>query len=66
MRRGGGTVLPPGRRDPLVAALEQRYLAWKAGSRPPASRAPWLEEHTRARLAARLAGLLEQVRRRPA
>jgi glycosyltransferase involved in cell wall biosynthesis len=66
VRRGGGTVLEPGRRADLVAVLEERYLAWKAGERTPSTRAAWLEEHTRARLAARLAEVLEQARGGPA
>jgi glycosyltransferase involved in cell wall biosynthesis len=63
VRRAGGEVVPPGDRAPLTDAIERRYLAWKDGrsTRPP--RPDWLEEHTRAALAARLAGLLDGLPR---
>ena len=62
VRRAGGDIVPPGRREPLTAAIERRYLAWKeAGSAPsePAARPAWLADHTRERLAGRLAGMLD-------
>jgi len=59
VRRAGGEVLPPGQRAPLSEAIERRYLAWKEGLRLPPTRPDWLAEHTRARLAGRLARLLD-------
>jgi glycosyltransferase involved in cell wall biosynthesis len=63
--RAGGTCLAPGDRASLAAEIERRYLAWRGGaesavaSGAPAPRPAGLEEHTRARLSARLAGLLD-------
>lgn len=65
VRRGGGALVLPGRREPLAAAIEARYLDWKDGVRIPRVRPTWLEEHTRSRLAATLAAELDQMRRRP-
>ena len=59
VRRAGGEVLPPGQRAPLSEAIERRYLAWREGLRVPSARPDWLAEYTRARLAARLARLLD-------
>jgi len=59
--RGAGECVPPGERAALTASLERRYLARKAGAPPPASRPGWLEDHTRARLASRLAHALDEV-----
>ena len=64
--RAGGTLLPPGDRETLAAEIERRYLAWKEGARPGAPRPGWLEEHTRSRLAARLAAALDDLAARPA
>ncbi|MBI1795669.1 MAG: hypothetical protein HYR74_01315 [Candidatus Eisenbacteria bacterium] len=61
VRRAGGEVVPPGRREPLLATLERRYLAWKDGARVADERPAWIEEHTRARLAGRLAALLDDL-----
>jgi glycosyltransferase involved in cell wall biosynthesis len=65
VRRAGGTCLPPGDREGLAVEIERRYLAWKEGpvAAAPASaaRPDWLEEHTRERLSARLAGLLDEL-----
>ena len=59
VREGGGEVLPPGRREPLAAAIERHYLAWKEGGHAPPSRPAWLGAHARAGLAGRLAGMLD-------
>ena len=64
VRRAGGTVLPPGERTPLAAAIERAYLAWKAGERPRPKRPDWLEDHTRPKLAQRLGELLDGLTRR--
>jgi glycosyltransferase involved in cell wall biosynthesis len=61
-RRADAVVLPPGKRQPLAAEIERRYRAWQASGRAPDARAPWLEESTRARLAARLAETLDRMR----
>jgi hypothetical protein len=47
----------------MTEAIERRYLAWKDGRRTRPPRPAWLEEHTRAALAARLAGLLDGLPR---
>jgi glycosyltransferase involved in cell wall biosynthesis len=63
VRRAGGICLPSGDREGLAAELERRYLAWKegagTGSQALPGRPDWLEEHTRSRLSARLAVLLD-------
>jgi len=61
VRRAGGAIAPPGKREPLAAAIEERYLAWRGGARPAPQRAAWLDEHTRARLAGRLSGVLDSL-----
>lgn len=64
VRRAGGTVIAPGDRLALAAEIERRYAAWHAGGpadRAPSARPAWLVEHTRAQLAARLAGLLDEL-----
>ena len=63
VQRAGGTVIAPGDRLALAAELSRRYAAWQTGgpAAAPSSRPPWLEEHTRARLAGRLAGLLDEL-----
>ena len=43
----------------LTCASAVRYDAWRSGAATPSSRPSWLNEHTRARLAGRLAGLLD-------
>jgi glycosyltransferase involved in cell wall biosynthesis len=59
-RRGGGAVIAPGDRAALAAEIERRYAAWREGADlPPAPAPPWLAEHTRGRLAATLARLLD-------
>jgi hypothetical protein len=62
-RRGGAAVIPPGRRELLTAELERRYRAWRESGRSPDSAASWIENHTRAALAGRLAAALDRVRR---
>jgi len=57
--RAGGAVVPAGDRVRLTQEIERHYLAWKQGTPISAARPPWLEEHTRARLTARLATLLD-------
>jgi glycosyltransferase involved in cell wall biosynthesis len=59
VRRAGGEVLSPGQREPLAAAIERHYLAWKEGARMPTARPEWLAAHTRASLAGRLAAQLD-------
>jgi glycosyltransferase involved in cell wall biosynthesis len=59
--RAGGETIAPGDRAALVQSLERRYLAWKAGGATPPSRPAWLAEHTRERLSARLAGVLDEL-----
>jgi glycosyltransferase involved in cell wall biosynthesis len=61
VRRAGGEVVPSGRREPLSEAIERRYLAWKEGGPAPSARPEWLDEHSRERLAGRLAGLLDGI-----
>jgi glycosyltransferase involved in cell wall biosynthesis len=61
VRRAGGEVVPPGQRAPLAAAIERRYLAWKDGARAELRRPEWLTDHSRARLAGRLAVLLDRL-----
>ena len=64
VQRGGGVVVRPGDRTALAAEIERRYAAWREGGGAPAAPAPppaWLAEHTRARLAARLATLLDEL-----
>ena len=61
VERAGGEVVAPGDRAALAARLERRYSAWKAGEAGPSARPAWLAEHTRERLAARLAGVLDEL-----
>jgi glycosyltransferase involved in cell wall biosynthesis len=57
--RAGGDVVPPGDRFALADVLERRYLEWKERGPVPSRRSDWLEDHTRARLAGRLARALD-------
>jgi glycosyltransferase involved in cell wall biosynthesis len=57
----GAERVRPGDRDALAAAIERAWLGWRAGERPVAARPPWLEEHRRDRLSARLAEVLDTV-----
>ncbi|HEV2106184.1 MAG TPA: glycosyltransferase, partial [Candidatus Eisenbacteria bacterium] len=59
VRRAGGGVTPPGDRAALARALETRYTAWRDAGRAPDARPAWVDEFQRARLAARLARLLD-------
>jgi glycosyltransferase involved in cell wall biosynthesis len=61
VRGSGGTVVPPGDRLALAAEIERLYDAWRAGTPARVGRPAWLAEHTRARLAARLAVLLDET-----
>ena len=62
-RRGGATILPPGRREPLTDELERRYRAWREHGRAADEARPWLAEHARPVLAGRLAAVLNDVAR---
>ncbi|HEY2955786.1 MAG TPA: glycosyltransferase [Candidatus Eisenbacteria bacterium] len=61
VERAGGERVDPGDRAAFAASLERRYLEWRSGTALQATRAPWLEEHTRAALASRLAGVLDPL-----
>lgn len=66
MRAAGHGVVPIGRRDELVTALERHYLAWKQGAPIVAGPPAWLERHRRDRLAATLAQQLDRLVERAA
>ena len=59
--RAGGCVLPPGDADGLARELGARLAAWAANGRARGARPAWLATHERARLAATLAGALDQL-----
>jgi glycosyltransferase involved in cell wall biosynthesis len=59
--RAGGEVVRPDDRVALTGAIGRRYDAWRATGRVPTTRPTWLEDHTRERLAGRLARLLDDV-----
>jgi glycosyltransferase involved in cell wall biosynthesis len=61
VREAGGAVVTPNDRAALAQELQKRYMAWKEHGRAPDTRPAWLEEHTRERLAARLAGWLDEL-----
>jgi len=61
VRRAGGAVISSGDRATLAGELERRYAAWRAGENPGAPRPAWLSDYERARLTARLAGLLDEL-----
>jgi hypothetical protein len=63
-RSGGAVVLPPGRREPLTDEIERRYQAWRQAGRAPDAAPAGLQEHTRARLAGKLASTLNDLTRR--
>ena len=60
-QRGGATVVAPGDRAALTAALSARYLQWTEHGRAAGARPAWLEEYQRPRLAARLATELDAL-----
>jgi glycosyltransferase involved in cell wall biosynthesis len=60
VERAGGAVVAPGDRVALAAEIERRYTAWRERGRAPSARPEWLAEFERSRLAARLAGLLDE------
>lgn len=59
--RAGAVVVPPGDRRAITGALGAAYAAWRAGTPPAAVPTPWLAEHTREHLAARLAEHLDRL-----
>lgn len=59
--RGGAVVVAPGDRAALTDELERRVDAWLAGGRAPDHRPDWLESHSRARIAERLARELDAL-----
>jgi len=61
VRRAGGAVIPSGDRASLAGEIERRYAAWRAEEKPDALRPAWLSDYERARLAARLAGVLDEL-----
>jgi glycosyltransferase involved in cell wall biosynthesis len=62
VRRAGGTVIAPGARAALGAEIERRYTRWReAGAEAASPAPPWLAEHTRERLAGRLAEVLDTL-----
>ena len=61
VERAGGEIVRPADRAAVIASLERRYVEWRSGNARPAARPAWLEEHTRARLAQRLAGVLDEL-----
>jgi glycosyltransferase involved in cell wall biosynthesis len=61
VERAGGEIVAPGDRAALTASLERRYTAWTSGGARDSARPDWLAEHTRERLAARLAGVLDDL-----
>ena len=60
-RDGGATVVEPGQREPMRAALERAYDRWRAEGPAAPREVPWLGSHTRAELARRTAALLETL-----
>ncbi len=59
VRRAGGDLVAPGDLAGLTATLNRHYAAWQGRGSAPAQRPAWLDEHTRARLTARLVERLE-------
>jgi len=62
VKRAGGTVVAPGARAALAAEIERHYARWREGGPEPSTAPPaWLAEHTRERLAGRLAQVLDSL-----
>lgn len=61
VRRGGGVVIASGDRPAIANEIARHYEAWRRGAPIEAHRPDWLDEHDRARLAARLAGWLDEL-----
>ena len=61
VRRAGGSVVRPGDPAALAVVIERHYDAWKQGTPIAAPRPAWLAEHARDRLAAVLAGALDEL-----
>lgn len=61
VREAGGTVVPSRDRSALAAEIERRYDEWASGVASRPRRPEWLEQHRRDRLAARLAGVLDEL-----
>jgi glycosyltransferase involved in cell wall biosynthesis len=61
VRAGGGEVVPTGSREQALRVLERAYQAYLGGRPPDGPPLPWLAEHERPRLVARLAGWLERL-----
>ena len=61
VRRAGGWVGPPGGAAELAAEISARLARWRASGRETAARPDWLDSHTRAALAARLASELDAL-----
>ncbi len=57
----GGERVEPGDRDGLFAALARHYAQWKERGRAADQRPAWLADHTRERLAGRLAVELDAL-----
>jgi glycosyltransferase involved in cell wall biosynthesis len=61
VERAGGTRVDRGDREGVIAAIERGYLAWREHGRAPDQRPAWIDEHTRAALAGRLAQELDRL-----
>jgi len=61
VERAGGVRVDPRDRTGVVDALDRAYLAWREHGRAPAARPAWIEDHTRAALAGRLAAELDRA-----
>jgi len=59
--RAGATVVRPGDRAALAAAIEHLYVAWREGNPVRGARPDWLDGHTRAARSAELARHLDRL-----